>query len=670
MSGLWTRFSGRLACALALASPARGAVPAPSPTLEASPLAFREVPEPRVDISIQIDRPLFKLPFGHWVLRSGTSAYRVAVLPDRPDGGTAIVKPMGSGLALERVGSLHELASAVELHREDGGLLEIGEATYRGNLILRRTARGGLHVINRVGLQDYLKGVVPAEMGPRVYDELEALKAQTIAARTYAWKHRGEFAAEGYDLCATPRCQVYGGVAVEQPLSTRAVEETADEVLAFDGALADTLFTSTCGGLTEDASNVFLKYATPVPYLVSVPCAGERPVALRTELPPTRRTTLLGTRGRALLASLGRARTAYADLIAARNALRTRLGLPLGGGPKSLLPREVYPDVVKAAAFGDGALLLEPDERDAGLGGDVSVWPPPAREAYAILLRFQLGGGTALPTERALAQEEAAGLYANLLVRLGDLEDIEGRVVSVGPATPKNAPLEPAPRAAAGEIELTLKTLKGRSTFVLAPALALFRGGPDAFEGVSSLSLLPGDRVRIVVRDGRVWGLTAAAAGAATSYERESSWIHWTRRAQGRELMARLLERDPTRKGTLVKRLEVLERGGSRRAKRVRVTTDAESFVLEGLEIRFALGLPESLFSTVTGMSSDREPVFSFYGRGWGHGVGLCQNGAFGMAVAGHSYREILGHYYPGTAVVPLATLPSSTPAGPSPLAR
>ena len=133
-------------------------------------------------------------------------------------------------------------------------------------------------MINRVGLEDYLKGVVPGEMGPRVYDEVEALKAQAVAARSYAAKHRGQFAAEGYDLCATPRCQVYAGAGAENPLSTRAVEETAGEVLLWKGAVADTLFTSTCGGRTENAPDVMPGYANvDAPYLASVACFGETP---------------------------------------------------------------------------------------------------------------------------------------------------------------------------------------------------------------------------------------------------------------------------------------------------------------------------------------------------------------------------------------------------------
>ena len=107
-------------------------------------------------------------------------------------------------------------------------------------------------------------------MGPKRFDEIEALKAQAVAARTYAFAHRGQFEAEGYDLCATPKCQVYAAPSAEDPLSTAAVDATRGLVLAHDGQFADALFVSTCGGVTENVENVFS--GGPVPYLVSVDC--------------------------------------------------------------------------------------------------------------------------------------------------------------------------------------------------------------------------------------------------------------------------------------------------------------------------------------------------------------------------------------------------------------
>ena len=93
---------------------------------------------------------------------------------------------------------------------------------YRGRMLVYLNDRGALNLINELPVEDYLRGVVPSEMGPELYNQLEALKAQAVAARTYTLRNLGEFAREGYDICATPRCQVYGGMEVEHPLSDRA----------------------------------------------------------------------------------------------------------------------------------------------------------------------------------------------------------------------------------------------------------------------------------------------------------------------------------------------------------------------------------------------------------------------------------------------------------------
>jgi SpoIID/LytB domain protein len=131
--------------------------------------------------------------------------------------------------------------------------------------------------------------------------------------------------------------------------------------------------------------------------------------------------------------------------------------------------------------------------------------------------------------------------------------------------------------------------------------------------------------------------------------------------------MGKILERDPSHKGSVVKQLDVLSRGASGRAAKVRVTTDRESFLLAGLEVRFALGLPETLFTLVTGKDGTGAPVHTFFGRGWGHGVGLCQTGTFGMALAGKTYAEILAAYYPGTALGPWPAVPGPEPVSTPP---
>ena len=253
-------------------------------------------------------------------------------------------------------------------------------------------------------------------------------------------------------------------------------------------------------------------------------------------------------------------------------------------------------------------------------------------------LRFQLGGATALPVDRPFTQEEVAGLYAGLLSRLGDLEEVEGRLVGWDGKS------------------VTIRNARGRIPQPLAERPLLAVGSGDRFAVVASARAFPGDRVKLFVRGGAVVGVALTLAGGVGLYERDSSWIHWTRRFTGAELMAKLKERDSSRRGTVVRKIEVEGRGVSRRATKVKVTTDAGTVSLSGLEVRFALAIPETLFTVAAGNDA-KGPVYTFYGRGWGHGVGLCQNGAYGQALAGRTYREILSHYYPGTAVAQALTL-------------
>ncbi len=148
---------------------------------------------------------------------------------------------------------------------------------YRGRLRARAVGDEVL-VINELNLESYLKGVVPAEMGPSQFPELDALKAQTVAARTYTVAHLGDHDDEGWDLCDTPVCQVYHGVGVEHRLSNRAVSETAGLIAVFNDEPINAMYTSTCGGHTEDSSLLFTGRAQP--YLVGVPCAWERMLPL------------------------------------------------------------------------------------------------------------------------------------------------------------------------------------------------------------------------------------------------------------------------------------------------------------------------------------------------------------------------------------------------------
>jgi stage II sporulation protein D len=139
--------------------------------------------------------------------------------------------------------------------------LELGRP-YRGQIQVT-VAGGKLQAVNVLGLEAYLQGVVPAEM-PHTWAP-EALKAQAVAARSYALSH---LQTGSFDLYPDARSQVYRGVAGEAPETNAAVQATAGQVVLYAGRVAKTFFFSTSGGRTMSAADA---WGTPIPYLLSVP---------------------------------------------------------------------------------------------------------------------------------------------------------------------------------------------------------------------------------------------------------------------------------------------------------------------------------------------------------------------------------------------------------------
>ena len=156
-------------------------------------------------------------------------------------------------------GSMNERANPVRLN---------GKA-YRGKIEVFVNARGTLTVVNVVPLEDYLLGVIPAELS---LPQLEAQKAQAIAARTYAVANINGYGPQGFDMVPTVWSQVYKGVSIETKMGTQAVRDTAGMIATYKGKPIMAYFTSTCGGRTENSENIF-DHAEP--YLRGVECSLE-----------------------------------------------------------------------------------------------------------------------------------------------------------------------------------------------------------------------------------------------------------------------------------------------------------------------------------------------------------------------------------------------------------
>ncbi|MFC5849066.1 SpoIID/LytB domain-containing protein [Deinococcus petrolearius] len=142
-----------------------------------------------------------------------------------------------------------------------GSTVEIAGKTYRGGVLLR-AARGGVQAVNVVDVEDYLRGVVAAEM-PASWPA-SALAAQAVIARTYAAARINPRAT--YDTCATESCQVYGGVAAEKAQTDAAIRATAGQVVSYGGKAASTYFSSDSGGYTASSAEV---WGNPAPYLIA-----------------------------------------------------------------------------------------------------------------------------------------------------------------------------------------------------------------------------------------------------------------------------------------------------------------------------------------------------------------------------------------------------------------
>ncbi|UCG61398.1 MAG: SpoIID/LytB domain-containing protein [Candidatus Zixiibacteriota bacterium] len=138
---------------------------------------------------------------------------------------------------------------------------------YRGIMKIVPNSQA-IQIINIVYIEDYLRGVVPPEIGERADNELEAVKAQAVAARTYAMAHLQQYRGEPYDMKSSIIDQVYEGVKVEDRLVNKAIDLTAGSVLFYRDQYVNAYYHSTCGGLTDDISSVWDR--KDIPYLKSV----------------------------------------------------------------------------------------------------------------------------------------------------------------------------------------------------------------------------------------------------------------------------------------------------------------------------------------------------------------------------------------------------------------
>jgi len=477
-------------------------------------------------------------------------------------------------------GRVFVLPKTARTQIEPGGTpIEFDNRTYRGKFEVFGNSRNTFTVVNELPLEEYLLGVVPNELNPVTFAEIEALKAQTVAARTYIVRNLGQYKGEGYDICATDACQVYFGQGTELPLSTQAVTETRGVIAAYREQPINALYSSTCGGQTENAENIFDE---KLPYLVSTMCEYKHP----EPLPFTTSRSFPDWKD-GVLAVAG---------VSNFTEARRFMGLPGQGEPQSMetaslaqfIRESFYPTVLTSS--------------DLTFVTEQGILPPAGAVSLKEIL-FRL-------IEKKSAFEWQQGV----------LTSWDGT---------------------------TMKLVIGGQPkeFQLSPNAAIYQRVGD-----ERLAMRQGSWIGGELMDFRATGSTIEmlvyrinfANPAADRYSRLALWqVHKTR--QELETAFR-----PLNVGSF-QNLRVLSRGPSERPLNTEIIGSTGRATVRALRIRTLLGLRDSLFSYDIERNAQGEVVgMTFFGRGWGHGVGMCQVGAYGMAMSGATYEQILKRYYTG----------------------
>ncbi|MBK9155083.1 MAG: SpoIID/LytB domain-containing protein [Chloracidobacterium sp.] len=542
-------------------------------------------------------------------------------------------------------GSLNERANPVRYN---------GKA-YRGRIEVFVNARGSLTVVNVVPLEEYLLGVVPAELS---LPHLEAQKAQAIAARTYAVANINGYGTQGFDMVPTVWSQVYKGVSIETKIGTQAVRETAGQIAMHGGKPIMAYFTSTCGGRTENSENIF-DHAEP--YLRGVECSLEGPSHFEPFLIKTMRNpakvrddanlelvhlmSLMAVNGFSLTTSQMTDEwfedpPSEGEISNWLNNLASKFG-------------KVFPnvdrDTAKPANLAKilSRFIYEPGTADALLSDsdiayhlsfdDASEIPLDVRADMAMLLRdgyFTLRPDLTLQPNRPFSR-------GRMLRLIRQIYEKKKWMPTLQTGTTK----------ASVDGKLVLRSGRSERQLAIRPDVFLFRRFGGTLYPVREAAIVGGETVRFQTDGGgAVWYLEIDPTETPTVAENMSPFTNWSTTVSAGAVQSRL-SRYVRGIGTLYD-VNIKRKGYSRRAVELEIIGSNGVKTLKGGKIRSALRLREQLFVINKRYSGDKVVGYTFTGRGWGHGVGMCQYGAFGLAKMGVKADDIIKHYYTGVDVI------------------
>lgn len=479
-----------------------------------------------------------------------------------------IAKIQGGRIIIEDFCGLKiEGGQIIHLKPKGENFLNFEDIYYRGSIFLIEN-KNKILVINKLPLEDYLKGVVPKEIGPKKYPSLEALKAQAVVARSYGTYKIKKPMHKFYDLCATPACQVYGGASAEMELSTRAVEETRGLILIDEkGEAVEAFYMATCGGHTASGDDIF-PLGEKSKNFPSKPCF---------ELPFFEINSEVNT-----------------DLKKEGGTLQILWNGNFEWGIKKYFGIKKNGDFCKV-------FLKFFNENGEGCNDLFSL--PLFKDLYISFLKGE--------KVENLLWELAYKLY----YLRGEIKSVSGIFSYI--------------------LENKIYLLQEENPFCLSEKTLLFLKKNNEFLNFQNLKVYPSDRIELILEGDKVLAIEKqepAINEYADGRAERAKWVQFLRKEEIAEKL----------KMEKVEKLEILKKSEEGRVLKLKISGGKNEVILERLDIRFKLGLPEILFEIV--------PVadgYYFYGSGWGHGVGLCQEGSFGMGAFGLDFKYILRYYYP-----------------------
>ena len=495
------------------------------------------------------------------VLTKDQVQYRMLV---EIDGNKLIVLPMTSNIRMD----------------VPGARIEFDGRTYRGIVEVVGNARNTFTVINELPMEEYLLGVVPNELSPRTFGKLEALKAQAVAARTYIVRNMGQYKKDGFDICNSDACQVYFGAGTEDPLATQAVVETRGVIATYNGQPINALYSSTCGGHTENAENIFDE---KLPYLRSVMCeyrhAEPKPFST-SQLVPSWQDAVLR------IANVAN----YSDA-------RRFLGISGSGEPPARADHAQLAKWIRETFYPNVRM-----PSDADFLAEQGIFPTTEGTPLKDVLYRLIDKKGALEFQQGVLQSwdgETATLVVN-----------------------------------GGPVDYKIRT----------GALIFQRVGEERI-AMSQGLWIGGELLDFRAVDGAIEMLVYRKNFVTASADRFSRLAMWQVHKTKAELEAAV---KPLNIGEL-KGFQVIERGPSERPISTEIIGTTGRTRVRALRFRSLFALRDSLAYFDEERNAKGELIgMSFYGQGWGHGVGMCQVGAFGMALDGAMYDEILKKYYTG----------------------